>query len=194
MKTKKLTENITMVFSGDELSSNAYILESNGKKILIDAGAGNYKLDFIPDLCILTHAHYDHTKGVKPEWKHVLAHPAEIEFCKSAPAGLSKLFHMPAQAKPLAMGKQEIFGFEIEFFHTPGHTPGSICILDKKSGILFSGDTVFAGGYFGRTDIGGDEAEIYKSLQEIRKIEYKLLASGHGETEPKPKHHSDRGM
>ncbi len=194
MKKEKIAENIYMLSSSSGRACNSYIIEHGGKKILIDSGSGDYKFDFVPDLCILTHGHWDHTRGVIPEWENVLAHPAEIEFCKHAPASISNLFYMPTWAKSIQEGAQKHFGLELEVFHTPGHTPGSICILEKKSGMLFSGDTVFAGGYFGRTDIGGNEAEIYKSLQAIRKIDYKLLASGHGDVEPRSKHHSDKGM
>ncbi len=194
MKKTKISANIWMLSPSSGHACNSYLIESAGKKILIDSGDGSHDFGFTPDLCILTHGHWDHTRGVKPEWGSVLAHPAEIKFCSNLPSGLADLFYMPQQAKPLEPGKHVFFGFELEIFHTPGHTPGSICILDKKSGILFSGDTVFAGGYFGRTDIGGSEGEIYKSLQKIRAMDYALLASGHGQVESRGKHHSNKGM
>lgn len=54
--------------------------------------------------------------------------------------------------------------------HTPGHTPGSICLYNKTDGVLISGDTLFDYGGYGRTDMyGGDEAEIMRSLSKIRK-------------------------
>ncbi|MFA5105775.1 MAG: MBL fold metallo-hydrolase [Candidatus Micrarchaeia archaeon] len=194
MKKEKIAENVFMFSSDGELSSNAYLIEAKEGRILIDSGAGDYDFGFEPDACILTHAHYDHTGGVKEGWKQVLAHKAEIAFCSDLPSGLRRIFSMPGQAKPLQEGRQEMLGRELEIIHTPGHTPGSICVLDRASGILFSGDTVFAEGYFGRTDIGGNEGDMYKSLQKIRKIDYRSLASGHGPVEPKEKHHSDKGM
>ncbi len=52
--------------------------------------------------------------------------------------------------------------------HTPGHTPGSICLYNQKENILISGDTLFEDGW-GRTDMyGGDEKEIMKSLGYLR--------------------------
>lgn len=58
----------------------------------------------------------------------------------------------------LALGKWEVI-------HTPGHTPGSICLYNKEEETLISGDTLFAYGGYGRTDMyGGNEAQIYKSL------------------------------
>ena len=52
---------------------------------------------------------------------------------------------------------------------TPGHTPGSICLYNKEEKILISGDTLFAYGGYGRTDMaGGDEAQIIHSLAMFR--------------------------
>lgn len=53
---------------------------------------------------------------------------------------------------------------EWTIFHTPGHTPGSICVYNKKNRILISGDTLFYRSW-GRTDLkGGDDALMSKSL------------------------------
>lgn len=75
--------------------------------------------------------------------------------------------------------------FELEIFNTPGHTDGSVCFFERKMGILFSGDTKFAHGSYGRTDLGGSDEKMEKSLAEIEKIPYKLLCPGHGEIEKK---------
>ncbi|MCR4952480.1 MAG: MBL fold metallo-hydrolase [Treponema sp.] len=51
---------------------------------------------------------------------------------------------------------------------TPGHTPGSICLYNKKENVLISGDTLFEDGW-GRTDMyGGNEIQLMKSLRELR--------------------------
>ncbi|NYZ79649.1 MBL fold metallo-hydrolase, partial [Candidatus Micrarchaeota archaeon] len=68
----------------------------------------------------------------------------------------------------------------LDVIHTPGHTPGSACFLDKKDGVLFSGDTVFADGV-GRTDLnGGDGRALVKSLEEITTLPFEHLLPGHG--------------
>ena len=64
--------------------------------------------------------------------------------------------------------------------HTPGHTPGSICLYDPVSKVLFTGDTVFEGGSFGRTDIGGDEEQMIASLEKLTKVDAAALYPGHG--------------
>ena len=53
-----------------------------------------------------------------------------------------------------------------EVIHTPGHTPGSICLLFAKQDLLIAGDTLFAGS-IGRTDLpGGDGRQILRSLRD----------------------------
>ena len=62
---------------------------------------------------------------------------------------------------------------------TPGHTPGSVCLLCEN--VLFSGDTLFAGSY-GRTDfLGGSSRDMAASLQRLSKLpsETRVLP-GHG--------------
>lgn len=50
---------------------------------------------------------------------------------------------------------------------TPGHTQGSVCLYDREAGILFSGDTLFDGGY-GRTDLpGGNYMQLMDSLDRL---------------------------
>jgi glyoxylase-like metal-dependent hydrolase (beta-lactamase superfamily II) len=155
-----------------------YLIEEAGKRLLIDAGDGEAQLGFSPDICILTHGHFDHTQGVKKDWKTVLLHPAEFAF-------RGPYLHIPKNAAPNPMTPMKFGSHLLEFFHTPGHTAGSICVLDHKTGLLFSGDTAFADGGAGRTDLGGSESVLLRSLALIGKIPYKLLCPGHGELEEK---------
>ena len=65
--------------------------------------------------------------------------------------------------------------------HTPGHTPGGICLYDSGARDLISGDTVFSDGGFGRTDLpGGDEAALRDSLERLAALDVKGLYPGHG--------------
>ena len=54
--------------------------------------------------------------------------------------------------------------------HTPGHTKGSICLYSREDRVLFSGDTLFRHSY-GRTDLGGSEAQIMKSLRRLLQLD-----------------------
>jgi hydroxyacylglutathione hydrolase len=71
---------------------------------------------------------------------------------------------------------------ELDVLHTPGHTEGSVCLLDADGGILFSGDTLFAGGW-GRVDLpGGDPAAMVDSLGRLLTLDdHVRVYPGHGE-------------
>ena len=65
--------------------------------------------------------------------------------------------------------------------HTPGHTPGCICLFCEKEQLLFSGDTVFTDGAFGRYDFpGGSRAELQRSLERLALLDVEGLFPGHG--------------
>jgi glyoxylase-like metal-dependent hydrolase (beta-lactamase superfamily II) len=60
----------------------------------------------------------------------------------------------------------EVAGLRLRVLHTPGHTPGSVCLIDSESGEMLVGDTVFYRGV-GRTDLpGGDFAKLADSVRE----------------------------
>jgi len=66
--------------------------------------------------------------------------------------------------------------------HLPGHSPGSAAFWDKGAGVLFSGDTLFAGAY-GRTDLpGGNEQDMFASLRRLSGMDGSIkVYPGHGE-------------
>ena len=71
-------------------------------------------------------------------------------------------------------------GLQIRVLHTPGHTPGSVCLQVENT--LFAGDTLFFGS-IGRTDFpGSSPAAMQKSLQRLKEIPEDLrVLPGHGE-------------
>jgi glyoxylase-like metal-dependent hydrolase (beta-lactamase superfamily II) len=52
-------------------------------------------------------------------------------------------------------------------------------MYDSRDKILFSGDTVFPEGSFGRTDLGGDDEELVKSLERLTRLEVRFMLPGH---------------
>jgi len=175
---EKIAVDTFMIRTDERTCGTVYIIQEKGKTLLIDAGDGEVKLGMAPDICILTHGHYDHTSGVNGDWPKVLLHEREFSF-------KGPYISIPKNAEPLDMLPLKFGSHELLFFHTPGHTDGSICVLDKKTGLLFSGDTKFAGGGYGRTDLGGSDREIERSLKLVGALPYKLLCPGHGELEEK---------
>jgi glyoxylase-like metal-dependent hydrolase (beta-lactamase superfamily II) len=69
----------------------------------------------------------------------------------------------------------------LEAVKTPGHTPDSVCFVNKEAGVVFSGDTLFKNG-IGRTDLsGGDFNQIQKSLQCLMQFpDHFKIHPGHG--------------
>ncbi|VVB58959.1 Hydroxyacylglutathione hydrolase [Candidatus Anstonella stagnisolia] len=177
---EKIAKGIYMLQTDERVCSTIYMLDGGKEgKAIIDSGDGKVLLDFEPKMCILTHGHYDHTRGVEESWKEVYLHPEEK---KDAP-----FIFVPKNAKALEWKKKKFGEFELEIFHTPGHTMGSVCIFERKSGILFSGDTKFSGGEHGRTDLQGSDELMQESLALIEKIPYKLLCPGHDGIEEREK-------
>lgn len=156
-------------------SATIYLARHLGKLLLIDAGDGLDALSFSPDACFLTHGHYDHTRGVKKEWNGVYIHPSEDPHLPYV--------EIPANARALPSHEFAFGPYTFEILHTPGHTPGSICLFEPRLSILFSGDTLFASGVPGRTDLGGSQKLMEESLEMLRHLDWKLLCPGHGELE-----------
>ena len=103
-------------------------------------------------------------------------HAADLDLPAMLTAGRIYYTHTYGEGDTLRLA-----GLEIAVLHTPGHTPGCVCLLCETS--LFSGDTLFAGSC-GRTDLpGGDWATILKSLKRLSAIEANLwVFPGHGES------------
>ena len=128
---------------------------------------------------LLTHGHFDHVGGIKglvealhcPVWMH--------ESESTLPEYLTdgKLYYTDGydEGDTVTVGK-----LTFTVLHTPGHTPGSVCLRCGEA--LFSGDTLFAGSY-GRTDFsGGSGLEMCKSLHRLAEIPENLTVyPGHGE-------------
>jgi len=129
---------------------------------------------------LLTHGHFDHVGAVKEIAAEtdcdVYIHPADLILPPMLTAGKLYYTHTYDEGDSLNLA-----GLDITVFHTPGHTPGCVCLLCETA--LFSGDTLFAGSC-GRTDLpGGDWATILKSLKRLSSIEANLwVYPGHGES------------
>jgi len=128
---------------------------------------------------LLTHGHFDHVGAVRDlaadTGCRVFLCPEDALLPPMFTAG--KLYYTDTYAEGSLLN---VAGLYIHVLHTPGHTPGSVCLIAENS--LFSGDTLFAGSC-GRTDIGGDWATILKSLRRLSDMEADLTVyPGHGES------------
>uniref|UniRef100_A0A7C4UDN3 MBL fold metallo-hydrolase n=1 Tax=candidate division WOR-3 bacterium TaxID=2052148 RepID=A0A7C4UDN3_UNCW3 len=174
-------------FITGSLSTNTYIIEGKGGSIIIDPGSF-VEVEKTPKFIINTHGHFDHIKGNRVYKEkfgaNICIHLYDNDFLTSPVYNGSILFDENVVSPPgdIFLKDGDSFIFEDEEFrilHTPGHTPGSICILYKE--FIFTGDTIMMFG-IGRTDFyGGSEELIKKSIERILKIEENLIVlPGHG--------------
>lgn len=151
---------------GDANTKEVFIIDPGGdyQKIKDLVGKNSYKAVSV----INTHGHIDHISANKyldlPVWIHKL----DAGFLEDSGKNLSLLvgsgIKSPAASRLLDEGDVLKAGnISLEVIHTPGHTPGSICL--KSNGIIFTGDTLFFSGV-GRTDFPyGSEDDLYSSLR-----------------------------
>ena len=70
--------------------------------------------------------------------------------------------------------------FNLQVIHTPGHSPGGMCLYEPEKKVLFSGDTVFSYGNVGRTDLrGGNSRLLVESIERLMKLDVEYLCPGH---------------
>jgi len=140
---------------------------------------------------ILTHEHYDHCGGVKKIFEltngkaQVYAHKNATDKIQSGTSDFARMLggSMPKMNvdKQLSDNDKLMIGDdEYITIYTPGHTPGSICLYSKKNQTLFSGDTIFPYGYFGRYDFpGGSFEQLKQSIEKISRLDVERLYPGH---------------
>ena len=160
----------------DEASTSCCVIDPG-----YDADLVLSKLDSLGltlEAILLTHGHFDHVGAVKELAAEtgcaVYLHPEDLTMPPMMTAG--PLYYTNTYAEGIRL---TLAGLDITVLHTPGHTPGSVCLLVENT--IFSGDTLFQGSC-GRTDLpGGDWATITKSLHRLAALEGSFwVYPGHG--------------
>ncbi|MFO7677291.1 MAG: MBL fold metallo-hydrolase [Thermoplasmatota archaeon] len=187
---------------GKNFDSNVYLLPGKIPTI-IDAGTGVYSKDLIktigtilePSLIkqiVLTHEHFDHVGGSLDILKatnntaKIYSHKNAVDRLKTGKSSFAQMLgcSMPEihNILPVSDTDRLLCGNELlTILHTPGHSLGSICLYNQKEKVLFSGDTIFANGDFGRYDLnGGDFQSLVTSLKRLTTYDIAHLYPGHG--------------
>jgi glyoxylase-like metal-dependent hydrolase (beta-lactamase superfamily II) len=187
---------------GLDYDSNVYVIVGEIPTI-IDTGTGFHSHMIIEAIkkkininqiqqIFLTHEHFDHVGGVQDILQatggsaQIFAHRDIVSKLKEGKSTFAEMLGgvMPniEVDVPLTENTQIIVGDETyQVLVTPGHSIGSLCFYSRKNQVLFSGDTIFANGGFGRYDFpGGDFHLLLRSIERLATLSIKGLYPGHG--------------
>jgi hydroxyacylglutathione hydrolase len=168
-------------FQVGPLENNAYLVIDEGSKecVLVDPGMDSEPIaeeirgrGLTLGAVVNTHAHFDHSYAngyfLEAFGCPLLLHEADLELLRDM-SRHATLFGFPGRTSPdptgfLRDGQDiKVGGGALRVAHTPGHTPGGVCLLSQGQAI--TGDTLFAQS-IGRTDLpGGDYDQLVRSIQ-----------------------------
>ena len=170
-----------------DYQTNCYILHQEGNRdcLVIDPGyEPEIILSYLSEkgltlqAILLTHGHFDHVGAVRELAAQtdcrVYINPKDLSLPPMLTAG--PLYYTNTYGEG---DRLDIAGISFRVLETPGHTPGSVCLIAGDT--MFSGDTLFAGSC-GRTDLPcGDAREMRDSLRKLAKLEENYrVCPGHG--------------
>jgi glyoxylase-like metal-dependent hydrolase (beta-lactamase superfamily II) len=177
---------------------NCYVLASGEDReaVIIDPGADEAKIKHIlkkhklkPAFIINTHGHIDHIGSDDKFDVPIYIHSQDLALLRDPQLNLSSFlmsaFSVKSKVNVLEDKESiELDQVQLEVIHTPGHTPGGICLLMQRpmNKILFTGDTLFCRG-IGRTDFPqADEGLLIKSIREklFKLSDDTVVYPGHG--------------
>jgi len=187
---------------GEDTSSHSYIIRGDYKNVLVDSGVDKnfsglqkalltlgLKIRDI-DIVINTHEHFDHIGANRyfQDYALIAAHRFAATKISVEDRYVTMYKSGDLNEPPLKVHlwlenrfRFDLGNYSLEVVHTPGHTSGSICIYEFTRKLLFTGDTLFAGGtlsYIGESGSVGDYINSI-NLLETRKINE--IYPGHGE-------------
>lgn len=207
---KKSVEEIQRgiyLLRGRAKGSHSYLVRGNARNVLIDSGLDERFLDLQAqlsflglkirdiDIVINTHEHLDHIGSNRyfQETALIAAHRFAatkitlgdhyVTFYRSR-----DLNEVPLHVH-LWLENRSLFDLGthiLEVIHTPGHTSGSICIYEYNSKVLFSGDTVFAGGTLSYIAESGSVGDYINSVIRLESRKITEIYPGHGAMSKNP--------
>jgi glyoxylase-like metal-dependent hydrolase (beta-lactamase superfamily II) len=200
--------NVYLLVSGGDLLLVDSAMPGDADRIASQVQEQGYALSALRAI-VLTHAHVDHVGSAavlaRRSGAQVLAHSEEVPYIeRTRPLPTASLLwrildrlsgrmlrRQPACHVDRALKDGEIIAAlgGLQVIHTPGHTPGSICLYQPERQILFSGDTLFS-----RNPLSGkrgvqlppgllisDLAALRESVHRLAALPVQVLCAGHGE-------------
>lgn len=172
----------------DVVLVNMYVVEGDERAAVIDSGMGIADLlapcralTRKPLVNLSTHSHWDHVGGahqfderlIHPLEAHRIAREYDVE-------DVTHIHAAPATGQLIEGGVVELGGRTLTVWHTPGHSPGHVSLLDSRTGYLFCADTCYAGTLWMQTE-DANVADWRASLERIAASDVQALCGGHEE-------------
>lgn len=202
-ETSKVVELMPGIYQlrGEKPGSHVYLIKGDTKNVLIDTGVaakfivlkrrltelGMRVRDI--NLIILTHEHYDHIGATAffHRTAVVAAHRLAANKLELQDEFVTFRKYKDQPSKPfwvdiwLEDGSIiDLGNYELQVIHTPGHTSGCICLYEPRARLLFTGDTVFAGGTLSEIAVGGNVSDYVNSVRRLSTLKIKQIYPGHG--------------
>ncbi len=205
-KIAELRPNIYLL-RGEKPSSHVYLIRGKAKNVLIDTGvtknfpilekrlaeAGLGVKDV--DLALLTHEHFDHIGATT--FFHgnavIAAHRLAANKLELQDEFVSGHRYRNIPSKPFWVDVWledgtviDLGNYKLHVIHTPGHTSGCMSLYEAGEGLLFSGDTVFAGGTLSNIETSGNVSDYMDSILRLNSLRVTEIYPGHGKLSRNP--------
>ncbi|MCD6560813.1 MAG: MBL fold metallo-hydrolase [Deltaproteobacteria bacterium] len=213
-KVIEVHPNIFLI-KGENSSSHTYLLKGDYKNVLIDSGADE---NFIKlqeslltvgikirdiDVLINTHEHFDHIGANRYFQNHAMIAAHRFAAVKISAKDIyvtmykSGDLNEPVPRVHLWLENRfrfDLGNFSLEVIHTPGHTSGSICLYELNHNILFTGDTLFAGGSLSYIAESGSVGDYIYSISHLTTRKINEIYPGHGDISKKPEEDMEQAI
>jgi len=199
----------------EKAGSHVYLLKGTSKNMLIDTGtaAGFPRLEAsLSELglrtsdihfVVLTHEHFDHAGATCFFFKtavvaahRLAANKIELqdEFVTMIRSGDASSIPFRADVWLENDTLIDLGNYRLRTLHTPGHVSGCICLYESAEKLLFTGDTVLAGGTLSGIFASGNISDYMNSLERLSALRIDQLCPGHGRLSDDPEGDIRRGM
>lgn len=204
--TTELHPNIFW-FKGEDASSHSYLIRGDYKNVLIDSGVDRnfsrlekslltLRLKVMDiDIVINTHEHFDHIGANRyfQDYALIAAHRFAATKITLEDRYVTMYKSGDLNEPPLKVHlwlenrfRFDLGNYSLEVVHTPGHTSGSICIYELTRKLLFTGDTLFAGGTLSYISESGSVGDYINSIGRLETRKINEFYPGHGEVSKTP--------
>lgn len=186
---------------GEGTGSHSYVIKGDYKNVLIDSGldrnfptlqksllALGIKVRDV-DIVINTHEHFDHIGANRYFQEHALIAAHRFAAIKITVEDRYVTMYQSGDLNEPSLkvhlwlenrSRFDLGNYSLEVLHTPGHTSGSICIYELSGRMLFTGDTIFAGGTLSYISESGSVGDYINSIDLLSTRKIRELCPGHG--------------